>query len=345
MSMSTMSQARRHYLQLQLARMAGQGARGVLQRYLYSDRPPPDPRAGQQKPPKTDKKKPASKQKKEVGKLKKKVVHLQQMEDNTTGTMTYRELYSGSVISALNHHKVANYGIVNTSAYEAVLAQCRFYDPANPGVLLVGSQVAGTYTRNTLVKSVTNRLDFRNNYQTPAHVTIYHCICKDDTASTPSELWTAGIAKGSEGTGISTNSDLGQFPTDYEVVNDAWRLKVAFKGELQPGESSSVVNSVNDVRYSSSTVDQQALAFEREFKCQCYLLVVRGCLSHSAANVNEVTYQQGGIDCFGSIVFKVQYNAGMNLKYIYTNPGQSAGLTNPVCSNKPVADNQSYSAS
>jgi len=341
--MSMIDPSRRRFInQMMLARGVGRATRQLIDRYVAGDKDPPPQaaRSQSQKP----RKKPASKQKKEVGKLKKKVTHLQQMEDNTSGTMTYRELYSGAILSAINHHKVYVAGAVSTTAYETVLAQCRFFDPSNPGSLLVGSQAAGTYSRKSLIKSVSNKLDFRNNYLTPAHVTVYHCICKADTDNGPNTLWNNGIAKQAEGNLITTNSDIGQYPTDYDGVTDAWKLKVAFKGELQPGESASVVNSVNDVIYSSSTVDGQNMLYERDIKSQCYMIVVRGCLSHAQATPDQVTYQSGGIDYFGTVVFKVQYNAGMNLRYIYVQADNAPSFTTtPVCSNKPLASNQTYS--
>lgn len=329
--------------------LVGRAARYAYDRYVAAPAAGAAPPPSSARPPRrqTRRKQPSKKTKsvkKDVQKLKKSVHSLQKMDDNTTGTMTYRKLHSGEIISAVHHHKIFCTGIIDTTAYEDVLGQCKFFDPATPGTLTTASQSAGTYARQSLVQSVTNKVYFRNNYQTDADVTVYLCSCKDDTDQLPNVLWTSGIADQGYGNLLTTNSDLGQYPSDYDTVKDIWNLKVAFKGTLSPGQSATVSNTIKDIEYSPSTVDAHNLAYQREYKAQVYMFQVRGCLSHDQEVSTNTTFQQGGIDFYGEISFKVKYNAGINISYIYVQDDSDASFVgNPVCSNQPVADNQTYS--
>lgn len=329
---------------LKMAPFAYQGLKYALN---YYNRPPATV-STKSLPARKKKKKKQNKSKKlnikkDVRQMKNQLHKLKQMDDNTTGTMTFRKLASGDVISAVNHNKVQVKGIIDNDLYEEALAQCKFFDPATPGTLVTGSAATGTFARNSLIQSVTNKLFFRNNYQVSCDITVYLCTVKDDTDILPNVLWTSGIADQGYGNLLTSNSDLGQYPTDYDLVKDIWNLKIAFKGTLEPGQTTTVSNTIKDIEYSSSTVDAHNLSYQREYKSQCYMIVVRGALAHDTI-ASETTFTQGGVDYFSQITMKVKYNAGIDLSYIYVQADNDPSFTNgAVCSNNPVVDNQNYS--
>lgn len=281
--------------------------------------------------------------KKDVKQLKKQVKQLRQMDDNTSGTMVYRSLGAKAIISAVNHQKIETDGLFGKTLIETALAQCKFYDPSNPATLVTGSQVAGTYARNCLIQSATSKCTFRNNYQVDCDVTCYLCEVKDDTDHTPAAAWTSGVADQAYGT-VTTNTDLGNYPSDYDLVKDLWKLKVVYKAQMRPGERAVVSHTSKDIEYSPSTVDEHALEYQREYKAYMFMFVVRGPISHDTIVADQVTYTQGGIDIFTEQSLKIKYNAGIDLSYIYVNDTSASGFTNAaVCSNQPVADNQAFS--
>lgn len=288
--------------------------------------------------------KPTSKTGSKLKQLEKAVNYLKKTDDNESGTLTYRYINSGSLKSVVNRRNYAATSSINKTAVENMIEQLKYYDPANPGTLLTASAASGTYSRDCLIESISHKLHLRNNYQTPVNLTVYYCTVKADTNIDPASAWLQGIVDQGYGNHSAIDPIVQEiYPSDSDQLNDLWKLQVAYKGELQPGQHTTVSRTVKDIKYSPSTADQHNLTYQKAFKANAYMIVIHGPLGHDTVQ-NEQTYIQSGIDYRATLSAKVKYNAGIDIKYYYIDQQQDLAFTNGgVVSQQPIADNQSYS--
>ncbi|AXH76770.1 MAG: putative capsid protein [Cressdnaviricota sp.] len=312
--------------------------------YNYATQPRPNTAPAQPlrgKPTRKRKKyKRRTKQGKKMNKIKNAIHTLRQESDASLGTMTARYQGGQQILCAQNRQGVANSNPVTVSTLESVLGNLKWFDPSNPGTLITGSGVAGTYQRNILFKSITQSLLVRNNYQSDCNIRIYWCSCKDDTDQSPEVTWASG---GPDGSNLSGTDELLQYPTDYNLFNDLWSSKVVLNTTLSPGQSATVSNTEKDIEYDPSTVDTHNLDFQKEYKSGSFLVVIRGTASHSSTG-SSVGFSQAGVDIILKNRFVVKYNAGTNISFLYAS-NNTAAMTSPVQSHQPTADNIAYSQS
>lgn len=274
--------------------------------------------------------------------LQKTVKKLARHDKQSTGKMTFRSLGSASTTSGVGLQQLNNYMPMSTTILEIVLAQCKFFNPATPGTLTVGSLASGTYQRNALFENVSSIVKYTNNYQTNLNLKVYLCQVKDDTDITPQSLWAGAIPDASN---LATNTQLGQYPTDFTGLTDVWNLKVIKNVMLKPGSTVTCSHSTGPFEYSSSTVDGHNLTYQREYKAYTFMAVLSGCLGHDSA-VSEFSNTLAGIDVDHCTTYKVAYDAGINLEYCYvTNTKPTAFTNGGVQSQKPIVDNIGYSVS
>ena len=249
---------------------------------------------------------------------------IKQDQVNEQGHMIYRSFYSGSLQAFTFAADSVNAGIFGTGYIEAALNNLKYFDPSNPGTLIVASASSGTYSRNSLIESMTNKLTFRNNYTVPVDVRVYHCTCKDDTSVDVTTAWDNNVARGSN---LANRDKLGQYPTDYEGLTDLWNLKVAYTGRMEPGAQQTVSHHEKSFEYSSSTVDSHNLDYQKEYKGQMFLIHIQGIPGHNNVNDAQVTNMKCGLDYVGQITMNVKYSAGISLKFIQVNDGRPSNFT------------------
>lgn len=265
---------------------------------------------------------------------------LQAHDRQSLGDMTYRQLGSSRVTFLTNDQGVVPIGGSRTIDLESILSKCKFFDPSNPATLIEGSLAAGTYQRNVRFENITSNIECRNNYGTTMEVTIYKCLVKEDTNNNPITAWASGIPDGSN---LSTPNDLGQYPTDYDLVNDLWKLTVAKKVVLQPGQAVKAFHKTGAFEFASSTVDTHALAYQKEYKSFEWLVIAKGVHGHDTSFL-QVANMPGGIDFSWTNVYKVKYDAGINIRFVHVDNGNADTFSNAgVMSQKPMTDNQGYS--
>lgn len=281
-----------------------------------------------------------TKNKKDMYSCKSAIRSLQQSERASLGTLTYRNLKSGSSLAVANSNDTKEVAdILQAATLESITSQCKYFDPSNPGTLITGSQALGTYQRNTLFKSITSKLMCRNNYQTDARLRVYLCHCKDDTDKSPLTCWTEAVPDGSD---LTTPNELTQYPSDYNLVTDLWRLKLVVNTTLAPGQSISVSNTEKDIEIDSATIDSHALKYQREYKAFCWLIVSGGTLAHDTV-VSEQGYAPSGIDYTHQNTYVIKYNAGININYAVISNQLDNFTTAPVQSHQPIPDNIGFS--
>lgn len=280
--------------------------------------------------------------KKEVSKqichIKKSLKTMKQHDDATTGTLTYRDLVSSRLLSAENRQNVISLDGSAVDDIELSLANLKFFDPSTPGTLITANGSTGTYQRNYLFDSISSKIVVRNNYQSDASVKIYLCKPKDDTSQSPYDAWGSGLADGGNADAITA---LNQYPTDYDLLNDLWSLKVVSNSVLSPGQTISCSNTESGVEYDPSIVDTHSLDYQKEYKAFTWLVVLMGTLGHDVS-LDDQSIMQAGLDILVYKTLKVKYAAGVNIKYIHL--AQTLDVTaNPVQSHQPVPNNVPYS--
>lgn len=272
--------------------------------------------------------------------MKRNIKDLKKIDDQTTGTMTYRRCRTGSVKSQANAQN-AEFLIRNkTTDYETALQNLKYFNPAVPGTLTTASASSGTYQRNILIQKMSHAIDLRNNYQVDADVLVYLCTVRDDTNQSVTDAWNSGVPDGSNLTDLT---DLNQYPTDYNLVKDLYNLKRVYRGRLKPGQSHRVSHAVQDVEYDSSTVDTHSLTYQKEYKTFGFLVIVKGTLSHDTATLAEQGLQQAAVDYESVATMTVKYSAGINISFTHVSNTYDAFTSSGVQSQKPIPDNVSYS--
>lgn len=275
---------------------------------------------------------------KDVKVMKAKLVRLKKMDDATTGTATVRFNSTRRMLNAVNKQQAQNYSLNSTEDLELVLSKLKYFDPTNPEDLITASAADGTYQRNMLIDYASITVLFRNNYITPLELDIYYCKCKDDTDQTVISAWDAGVPDGSN---LTDRTDLNQYPSDYNVVKDLYKLDKIKEVILEPGNECSVSHNETMIEYDPATVDIHALSHQKEYKCGFFLAIAKGVIGHDPTTDSQGRVQIG-LDIEVRKVYRVKYSAGINISYTDVDNDYDAILLDAIVSNKPVAFNQNY---
>lgn len=245
----------------------------------------------------------------------------------------------GSNVGQVNH--VALTGI-NLTTLEASMANLRYYDPANPSVLVTADAATGTYTRQVHFTAIYQKLHIRNNYQIPARVTIYSCTPKNDTSIEPPGFYSNGASD--QTISMAVTSPL-LYMSDINMVRDNWRLKVVKEKLLQAGEEMWGTYSVKGFDYDPSNADSHTLAYQRKYGAHVFVVRIEGTIGHDQ-QLAQYDTTQAKVDTILDTKFVITYDAGVNLTDFSSDNNASGTFTNfGVVSSMPVADNIAWSQS
>lgn len=274
--------------------------------------------------------------------LKKQVKDLQKKVASDQAYHTHRTAVSGDISSANAQSSFNQISGVTVASLESACANLRYYDPATPGTLVTANASTGTYSRVIHFSSVNSKLEVRNNYQVPCKVRVYLATPKQDTSITPLGYYTDGITD-QVISGVSTTPLL--YPTDIDLVNKAYKLDLVKNRLLEPGQQITVSQTVNNIDYNPAMFDTHNLSYQKKYKNFIWVIRLEGCLGHEAT-ADEQGISQCEVDYQMINTYKIIYDAGTNLNDISYADSRTSTFTGPVLlSNKPVSDNQSYSAS
>lgn len=277
--------------------------------------------------------------KSELDSLKGKIRKLKQMDDATTGTLTYRKVDVASHTSNVNEQVAFNYSVNATTGIETALSYLKYYNPSVPATLTTAAGTAGSYQRNILIDYSSITMTIRNNYQVPCEIDAYLCTTKEDTSQSPVSSWNSATPDGSN---LTDSTNLNHFPSDYNLFNDLWKTKKMESRLLQSGQQMTLSHNADSYEYDSATVDTHALTFQKEYKCAFIMIVLKGVLGHDTI-LDQQCVMPAGVDIEVKRVYKVKYSAGINISYSQVDNTYDAISNSSVVSNKPVSDNQSYS--
>lgn len=271
-------------------------------------------------------------------KIKAQIKHLKDIAEADTGTLTYRKRSTNQLLAAENQQAMKDIAGSSTALVEAALNECRYYNISTPATLAVPT-ITGSVNKSYLVESTYSKLTIRNNYQVPCKLKVYLCKPKSDTSNTPSAFVTSGLTDSSNGSISNTN----MYATDSPHLTEAYSIVKTKTYEIQAGKEIQCTHSEKEFNYSPDFVDSHALTYQKAYKAFVWLLVLQGTLAHDSVINTEQGITQSSIDILVDLVYKIKYNAGMDLKYTYIDQSLDTFTNSAVVSNKPTSDNQSYS--
>lgn len=231
--------------------------------------------------------------------------------------------------------------LVNITKLEEVLAQLRYYDPAAPTALVNADGTSGSYQKEFYFKRIYSKMTVRNNFQIPHQVRVFFCMPREDTSITPLAAFTNGLTD----VGNPTSTSPLVYFNDSPQFRDLWKVVSSKSMWLEPGQQRSLSYSLKPFQYDPSLADSHSLTYQRRYGSLVAFIRLEGPLSHDSTTQTQVGIQQTRLDIYADTTFEVRYSAGADIEYITIDDNSVAATAAYVCSNKPVADNQSYSIS
>lgn len=274
-------------------------------------------------------------------KIKAQIRELKRMAESDMGTHIQRKRQTGVLTCSVNQSSHNQLDTSSITRLEEVLAQLRYYDPSTPTTLVNADGTAGTFQKEFYFKRVYGKLRLRNNYQVPVRVTVYSVSPKSDTSITATTAFTNGLTD--IGGPSSTSTII--YLTDSIQFSDLYKINSSKSVFLNPGSEFSMTHSGKPFQYDPASADSHNLAYQTKYYAMSWVIRLEGVLGHDTSNSTEQTTLQGGVDYENFVTFEVRYSAGADIKYVYLDDVSDTFTTAGVLSNKPVADNQSYSTS
>lgn len=276
--------------------------------------------------------------------LKKQVRQIKQQLSADSAKHLFKAINKYNVSCAVNQCNYSEIPISTATYIEAYMANLRYYDPAVPGTLVTASAATGSYQREVHFKNIRSMIEVINNYQVPCRVKVYLLKPKGDTSVVPTTYYNNSAADQVIG-GAATITTKGLFPTELNAFKAQWSIKCVKDVYLDAGARVIASHNTGAFKYDPSLFDTHALEYQPKFKTASWLIRIEGAYSHDTAAAERTT-GLAQVDIDERAQASIEYDAGINLDDIYISNAHSASFTNGgVVTNKPIADNQSYSVS
>lgn len=275
-----------------------------------------------------------------VKKLAKAVHKLKLVTESDQGELIYRSRQVDNLVSSVNSQNWLGTPVFNTTFLETVLAQLRYYNPSTPGTLTTADGTTGTFMKDFLFEKMYVSYMVRNNYQVPAKVKIHLCKAKVDTSIPPNTAYTQGLTD----VGAPSSSSPLVYLTDSQQFVDLWKIVSTESATLQPGEELTLTHTTPSFQYDPSLVDSHNQVYQKAYHGMAVFLRLEGVLGHDVSLDVQGTLQ-AGVDVQMNRTVIVKYSAGADIKTIVVNDESGTFTNAAVVSQKPVADNLSYSQS
>lgn len=271
-------------------------------------------------------------------KVQKRLSVINKKLERDQGKLTFRWRSTGRILASANQQNFSSITAVSVTSLETVLANLKYYDPANPGTLVTADATSGSYQKDFTFAVQYAKGVIRNNYQSPCRVTLYFLMVKDDTSINPPTAFSNGLV---DTGGVSETSPLA-FVSDSIQFKDLWKIAKSTKVELQPGEEYKFSFKTRSFEYDPSLTDSHPDAYQTRNKAYAICARVEGVIGHDTS-ADEQGILQSGIDWVLDRTWVVEYSAGVNINYIVINDTSDAFTNGGVVSQKPIPDNLGYS--
>lgn len=266
------------------------------------------------------------------------VKSLEQRQRDTMSLLIYKYDVKDTLKPSVGSATYGYQDAVGTTSIELAIAQCRYFDPSNPGTLVTGSLASPTYFQNILI-SAKSQMIIKNNYQVPCVVTYGVAYPKKDTSITPNLARTNGLTDVGNPDSSSTLISY----RDSPQFNDLWRVKLVNK-LLKPGQQIIVKHRCKQFAYDPSLQDSHNQTYQRNTKSSVFIYRCQGVLGHDTTVTSEQGMLPAGIDVYVSTNYYITYNSGgASIRTVVLNENASQSFTNGGVVSQMVVDNQSYS--
>lgn len=286
-------------------------------------------------------KKPAMKRYRQVNMYSRDIEHLKRSSQSRVATLIYRDHETSSLLVAANLRNNVARNASTIGNLEEALAQLKYYDPTAPGALVTADGATGTYQKEFLFKKTYAQLTLRNNYQVPVQVEVWLCNCKRDTSIGPVTAWSNSYTDMSN----VADTDISANPEDGNQFQDLWSVGKKKKAVLEPGqELVSAYWAPRPFYYDPSLSDTHSQTFQEDYYGASWIVSIKGVVAHDSSAA-QYGLSPAGVDIILKREYVVEYDGGARFTYVYCTNDASSFSNGAVVSNKPVADNQSYSVS
>lgn len=276
------------------------------------------------------------KQDKDIILLKRHYKELKQIADASLGTLKYRFHDFYKMESLIGETNYAFQTVNNVGGIEAALQILKYYDIQDPSTLDTVSALVGVYSKKFFFKMNKLSITLRCNYNQPAYVIVYKCLCVGDTAQTPIDFLTAQAGDVSN---VTANS-IGIFPEDIPALKTVWKLRRIFDGIIGAGEQKSFLYNAGSYTYDPSITDTHNLSYQVGNKSGGFLVRTYGVISHDSAVADELAFDIAKLDVMAYLEHTVEYDAGANITHINYLENSSLPTNGLVACNKPIAGTQ-----
>lgn len=282
---------------------------------------------------------------KNIQAINKQIKDLRKAVNVDLSTHTYKRTdtpaYAQSLIGRCNHLLVD----VNTvSKIETMIANLRFFNPSAPATLVTVDAGSGTYSRDYKITNIHSKLIFRNNYNVPAHVKVYLCKAKKDTATSPLTEYTSALTDSVITASVDETSPL-MYITDMERVKENWDISVEFDQVLPSGGQGEVSHNTGEFSYDPSDADTNTNAYQKKNKAFAWVIRLQGVLGHDTTSPNARTLLVSALDYYNTVKAVIKYDAGTQLDDYYITESRSTTGTTLITGVPVIPDNIPYSDS
>lgn len=272
-------------------------------------------------------------------KLSKRVSNLTRLANASITTLTHRTRDTAKVATGIGLMGTFHVDAVKKQYIEGVLTDLPHYDPDDPANLRSVNGNTGTFNKEIFIQSITSKLTVKNNFQIPMNVEVIVYINKEDTGFNPVDAWTGGLQNVGD---PSSTSPLTFMSDGNDVLGNLWTRKSTKKVFLQPGASFEQKIYTKSFKFNPAYTDSHAFDYQDEFHASNFVIRLIGPLGHdSLASVGRLL---GGLDYELDRTMVVKYDGGAKMKQVKVVDNTPALISGLVVSNKPIADQQGYSA-
>ncbi len=275
------------------------------------------------------------------GTIKKRVKKLEREVNQNTGNHIYRSRQTARPASNYNgsaNNLLASYTV---TSLQTAMAALKYFDPANPTVLISANAASGTYHRDVFISGLSSKVRVVNNYQTRAIVTVYCCVPKKDTSITPLLAITNGLTD--VGAPLVTSPMI--YPEDSPQFKEVWSVKVKKTAQLNIGQSMALSAYWKGFEYDPSLIDDHALAYQRKFGGHYWFARVQSVIAHKANG--DINNTNVALDVEIINETRIRYAAGVDVKTIELVDGATGFVAQAdgLFGYKSVPDQLPYSGS
>lgn len=249
-----------------------------------------------------------------------------------TGELTYRARATSREATAVNVQSAVLFPHNTVTNIEAgPCTKLYYYDPSTPGTLLNPDYTTGVYSRELNVMSSGIKVHAKNNSKGDVVMKAYLCFPKTSTTQSPVQDWTSRCA---DNPTTPVKETIGLSPMDLRGMN--WNYKLLKRKLVRPGQSVMLKHFTKGFNYKPARTDVQSDAYDPLHKACAIMVVQHGVVSHDDTSTNLVGISEATLDYEVTQIWKVQYAAGVNIKYTYDANTYQSMATGSIQAQKPA---------